>query len=110
MCSGMRRSTAGCCWSRPGRGARHFCGRLYLCAIGVVEKIVFHTSYFATMLGNRFGGGQSPEFDDHAMMVVPLTALDVGNFLISPGLWIGLAFAALFLAAAVRLRRYREPI
>ncbi len=78
--------------------------------IAAVEKIAFNTSHFATMLGNRFGGGQSPEFDDHAMMVVPLTALDVGNFLISPGLWIGLAFAALFLAAAVRLRRYREPI
>ena len=78
--------------------------------IAAVEKIAFNTSHFATMLGNRFGGGQSPEFDDHAMMVVPLTALDVGNFLISPGLWIGLAFAALFPAAAVRLRRYREPI
>ena len=28
----------------------------------------------------------------------------------SPGLWIGLGFAAAFLAAAVRLRRYRDPI
>jgi MYXO-CTERM domain-containing protein len=28
----------------------------------------------------------------------------------SPELWIGLALAALFLAAAVRLRRYRDPI
>jgi hypothetical protein len=33
-----------------------------------------------------------------------------GNFLSTPGLWIGLAFAVAFLAAAVRLRRYREPI
>jgi hypothetical protein len=33
-----------------------------------------------------------------------------GSFLSSPGLWIGLAIAAVFLAAAVRLRRYREPI
>ena len=40
----------------------------------------------------------------------PLTALDPGKFLTTPGLWIGLAFAAIFLAAAVRLRRYREPI
>jgi hypothetical protein len=34
----------------------------------------------------------------------------VGEFFINPGLWIGLAVAAAFLAAAVRLRRYREPI
>jgi hypothetical protein len=31
-------------------------------------------------------------------------------FLISPGLWSGLAVAAIFLAVAVRLRRYRDPI
>ena len=30
--------------------------------------------------------------------------------IITPGLWIGLGAAALLLAAAVRLRRYREPI
>jgi hypothetical protein len=28
----------------------------------------------------------------------------------TPGLWVGLAFAAAFLAAAVWLRRYREPV
>jgi hypothetical protein len=33
-----------------------------------------------------------------------------GSFLSSPGLWIGLAVAAAFLAAAVRLRHYQEPI
>jgi ABC-2 type transport system permease protein len=32
------------------------------------------------------------------------------HFLSSPGLWIGLGVAAAFLAAAVRLRRYQEPI
>jgi hypothetical protein len=32
------------------------------------------------------------------------------RFLINPGLWIGLAVFALFLAAAVRIRRYQEPI
>ena len=32
------------------------------------------------------------------------------HFFSAPGLWIGLALAAVFLAAAVRLRRYREPI
>jgi hypothetical protein len=36
--------------------------------------------------------------------------LTPGKFLSSPGLWIGLVFALALLAAAVRLRRYREPI
>jgi hypothetical protein len=36
--------------------------------------------------------------------------LGLGQFLASPGLWIGLAIAAAFLAGAVRLRHNREPI
>ena len=32
------------------------------------------------------------------------------EFVINPRLWIGLAITAAFLAAAVQLRRYREPI
>ena len=32
------------------------------------------------------------------------------NFLSNPGLWIGLAVAAIFLATAVRLRRYQGPV
>jgi ABC-2 type transport system permease protein len=39
-----------------------------------------------------------------------MTHLTPGVFLSSPGLWIGLAVAAAFLAAAVRLRRYHGPI
>ena len=40
----------------------------------------------------------------------PLMQLTPVKFLSSPGLWIGLAIAAAFLAAAVRLRRYQGPI
>ena len=36
--------------------------------------------------------------------------LDPLKFLTRPGLWLGLLFAAACLAAAVRLRRNREPI
>jgi hypothetical protein len=34
----------------------------------------------------------------------------VVQFFTDPGLWTGLALTAVFLAAAVRLRRYREPM
>jgi ABC-2 type transport system permease protein len=77
-------------------------------AIGVAENIAFHTSHFAALLGYLLGGG--PEVVTGKMQMLPLTPLAVGEFFINPGLWIGLAIAAAFLAAAVRLRRYREPI
>jgi len=32
------------------------------------------------------------------------------TYLSTPGLWLGLIFAAVFLAAAIRLRRYRGPL
>jgi len=77
-------------------------------AIGVAEKVAFNTSHFAALLGYLLGGG--PEVVTGKMQMLPLTPLAVGEFFINPGLWIGLAIAAAFLAAAVRLRRYREPI
>jgi ABC-2 type transport system permease protein len=77
-------------------------------AIGVAEKVAFNTSHFAALLGYLLGGG--PEIVTGKMEMLPLTPLAVGEFFINPGLWIGLAIAAAFLAAAVRLRRYREPI
>jgi ABC-2 type transport system permease protein len=83
---------------------------LPLLAIAVVEKIAFNTSHFATLLGYRMGGPGGAASTAHSMSMDSLTHLTPGQFLITPGLWIGLGFAAIFLAAAVRLRRYREPI
>ena len=84
---------------------------LPLLAIGVVEKIAFNTSHFAATLGNRLGGGsEGAGFTAGGMSMDPLAHLNPGQFLISSGLWIGLAVAAAFLAAAVRLRRYQGPI
>jgi ABC-2 type transport system permease protein len=94
-------------WSRR---AAFLWATLPLVAIGVVEKIAFNTSYFATMLKSRMMGGPDGAFTAGSMSMNPLTQLTPGQFLTSPGLWIGLAVAAAFLAAAVRLRRYREPI
>jgi ABC-2 type transport system permease protein len=83
---------------------------LPLLAIGVVEKIAFNTSHFAAMLGQRIGGPEGAASTAGRMSMDSMTQVTPGQFLISPGLWIGLAVAALFLAAAVRVRRYREPI
>jgi ABC-2 type transport system permease protein len=86
-------------------------------AIAAVEKIAFRTSYFGSLLKNRlFGFGadafvlKMPDGAPVDAHFIPLTQLSPGRFLSSPGLWIGLALAAAFVAAAVRLRRYREPI
>ena len=83
---------------------------LPLLAIGFVEKIAFNTSHFAAMLEHRIGGGAEAVIVPGTVPMDPMTHLTPGHFLISPGLWIGLAVAAAFLAAAVRLRHYRGPI
>ena len=83
---------------------------LPLLAIGIVEKIAFNTSHFAAMLGHRMSGPEGAASTAGRMSMDSMTQVTPGQFLLSPGLWIGLAVAAVFLAAAVRLRRYREPI
>jgi ABC-2 type transport system permease protein len=80
-------------------------------AIGVVEKIAFNTTHFAAWAGYRFSGdaaGGSFMGDNGSMD--PLMHLTPGKFLITPGLWIGLAFFAACIIATARLRRYQGPI
>ena len=84
-----------------------------LLAIGILEKIAFNTSYFASMLKHRLLGFAPGAFDfnpHHSAAIDSLTQLTPGRYLSTAGLWIGLVFAAAFLAAAVRLRRYRGPL
>jgi ABC-2 type transport system permease protein len=82
-----------------------------LLAIGVVEKIAFNTSHFFAMLQNRFPGvDEGAGFTNGSMSMDPLSQLNVGHFLSSPGLWIGLAVFAAFLTVAVHLRRYQGPV
>jgi len=85
---------------------------LPLFAIGVLERVAFNTKYFASMLQYRLVGGFAEAFafkTPHGG-IDSLRQLTPGNFLITPGLWVGLFFAAIFLAAAIRLRRNREAI
>lgn len=78
-------------------------------AIGTLEKLLFNTTYFAAFVGRFFTGGPEGSYPPGTMPMDPGTHLTPGRFLGAPGLWIGLAVTAAFLAAAVRLRRYREP-
>jgi ABC-2 type transport system permease protein len=80
-------------------------------AIGLVEKIAFNTTYFASMLADRMGGGaEAVTVPGSTAMDPAMTHLTPAHFVSSPGLWIGLALTAAFLAAAVRLRRSQGAI
>jgi ABC-2 type transport system permease protein len=93
------------------RRAAYLWATLPLLAIGILEKIAFNTSHFAAMLQHRFlGGPEGVASSGDNMSMASLTPETPGQFLTSPGLWIGLAFAAACLVAAARLRRDREPI
>jgi ABC-2 type transport system permease protein len=84
---------------------------LPLLAIGVVERIAFNTSHFGTLLAQRLiGGPGGDDFMARSLSMDPLMHFAPGAFLTSPGLWIGLAVAGAFLAAAVRVRRDWDPI
>jgi ABC-2 type transport system permease protein len=104
------------CWlllvSGWARRATFLWAVLPVLVIAGVERIIFHTSNFAMTVGSHLIGN-APAVDFSAGDVFPtnpMTHVAPGSFLSSPGLWMGLALAAIFLAAAVKLRRYREPI
>jgi ABC-2 type transport system permease protein len=93
-------------------------------AIGLAEGLAFNTQHFTTMIGKRLSGGLEHAFAEsaHALdreefRLEPenfpdslFSLLDPTRFLSQPGLWIGLAVAAAFIAASIWMRRYREPL
>lgn len=83
-------------------------------ALAVFEKMAFRTSYLGSFLRYRFVGWMGEAFaftgQKGHVRIESLTQLTPARFLVTPGLWLGLIFAALFLAAAVRLRRDRAPL
>jgi ABC-2 type transport system permease protein len=81
---------------------------LPLLAIGFIEKIAFNTSHFVDMLTRRLVGGPGATATSSSME--SMLHLDPVHFLTSPGLWVGLALTAAFLAGAVHLRRSQGPI
>jgi ABC-2 type transport system permease protein len=86
---------------------------LPLLVVAAFERGAFGTSVVGSFLKYRVAGWFTQSFDFKTPggdPNQPLTLLTPGKFLSTPGLWIGLAFAAAFIAAAVRLRRDREPM
>jgi ABC-2 type transport system permease protein len=78
-------------------------------AIAFFEKITFGTSHFASMLKDRLMGFAPTAFAFN-MHSVDCPRLTPGTYLSSPGLWLGLIVAAVLIALAIRLRRYRGPL
>jgi ABC-2 type transport system permease protein len=91
------------------RRAAFLWAALPLLAIGVIEKIAFNTSHFANFLVNRLAGG-AEAMTTSDFPIDPGMHITLGRYFGTPGLWIGLAFTALCLAAAVRLRRRYGPV
>ena len=86
---------------------------LPLFALGIIEKVAFNTTHFAVFLRYRLIGWFMQAYDPRFVggaPIDPLQPLTPGKFLSAPGLWVGLVFAAAFIVAAARLRRYRSPI
>lgn len=94
-------------------------------AISLVEKIAFGTNYFGSLMAHRLLGAYSAAFTAPASDTVKLHGaarlsaglsaagfghMDPVKFVTSPSVWVGLGLAAAFLAGAIWLRRYREPI
>ena len=104
------------CWlllvSGWARRATFLWVALPIVAIAGLEKLVFHSARFAAMVGARFIGSTSSiaSTAPEVWPTDPMTHITPGMFLSTPGLWIGLAVAVVFLVAAVRLRRYQGPI
>ena len=80
--------------------------------LGIAEKIAFDTNYVFSLVDYRLNGFMSEALYYKKGMGPsdPFAFLTPGHFVASPGLWTGLAVAAIFLAVAIWFRRNREPI
>jgi ABC-2 type transport system permease protein len=93
------------------RRAAFLWATLPLLAMGMLERIAFGTSNLAYLLQHRFMGGPEGAAPGGSPMAMnSMTPATPVEYLASPGFWLGLVLCAAFLAAAVRLRRYRGPI
>jgi ABC-2 type transport system permease protein len=80
--------------------------------IGMLEKMLFDTQHFKGFMKYRIIGAMGRAFGEkvHTSELEYLNQLTPLRYLATPGLWLGLFFAAGCVAAAIRLRHNREPI
>ena len=84
--------------------------------LSILERMAFGTAHFSAWIRYRFAGAMQAAFDivpaknGHMGSVDRLSQLDPVKFLGTAGLWFGLIFTVGALAAAVRLRRDRQPL
>lgn len=84
-------------------------------AVAVTERLAFGANHFGDILVSRLSGCfeeafVAPTQGSRQIPVIGVAQIDAGRFLATPGVWVGLAVAAAFLAATVWLRRRRDPI
>jgi len=79
-------------------------------ALGVLEMITLRSGHVFEFLKYRFHGPEGSDVYSGGQSMSMQMPLSPAHFLATPGLWAGLALAAVFLAAAVQLRRYRNPL
>ena len=78
-------------------------------ALCVLEGLAFHTTHLARAFWHRLAGAGGAAFADTGT-IDRVNQLAPLQFLATPDLWLGLAFAAACLAVCVWLRRTREPM
>jgi ABC-2 type transport system permease protein len=91
-------------------------------AVMLFERVAFGTQYVRDLVDYRLFSGlrtafvahsRAPQVSEGVTVQMPssvLEALDPARFLANPWLWVGLVVAAGFIAAAIWMRRYREPL
>jgi ABC-2 type transport system permease protein len=79
-------------------------------ALGVLEIITLHSGHVFEFLKYRFHGPEGSDVYSGGSSMSMQMSLSPAHFFATPGLWTGLALAAVFLAAAIQLRRYRNPL
>jgi ABC-2 type transport system permease protein len=85
---------------------------LPILVIGVLEKLTVNSWSFVQLIGRRLIGDAPSmvEAPGNISPTNPMTQITAGRFLASPGLWLGFVVCAVFLIAAIRLRRSRGAI
>lgn len=85
---------------------------LPILVVGVLEKLAVNSWSFVDLIGRRLIG-DAPSMANvpgNAFPTNPMTQITAARFLTSPALWFGLLICAIFLVAAIWLRRSRGSI